>query len=61
MATKKKAEASTEIPRAEQLDEEIRAAAQKLYEERCARTGKGDQLSDWLEAEKAVRRKHGHK
>jgi len=38
-------------------DEEIRAMAKKIYQERLAEGRAGDELSDWLEAEKRVKAK----
>jgi len=40
------------------LDTEIRAAAQKVYEERQRRHLDGDELSDWLKAEADVKKRH---
>jgi hypothetical protein len=42
----------------EQLEREIREEAQQVYETRCAAGGQGDEISDWLEAERRVRAKH---
>ena len=41
------------------MENEIRATAQKLYEERRAQNAEGDELSDWLAAEELVRAKRG--
>jgi hypothetical protein len=56
MALKKKAETPLGSVQAYHLDGEIRATAQKIYEKRCAQGRKGDELSDWLEAEKMVKK-----
>jgi len=51
----------TEKPKAAEpavgRDEEIRAMAKKVYHERLAEGRPGDELSDWLEAEKRVKAK----
>ncbi len=41
----------------EQLEKEIRAEAQKVYENRQAKGLAGDELSDWLEAEVVIKKK----
>lgn len=41
----------------EQLEREIRAEAQKVYENRQAKGLSGDELSDWLEAEVVIKKK----
>jgi hypothetical protein len=40
------------------LEKEIRAAAQKVFEQRKERHLDGDALSDWLKAEVEVKKKH---
>ena len=42
----------------DQLEREIRAEAQKVYENRRAKGLSGDELSDWLEAEIVVKKKY---
>ncbi len=37
------------------MEEEIRAAAEEIYRKRLAAGQNGDELSDWLEAEKIVK------
>ncbi len=41
----------------EQLEKEIRAEAQKVYENRKAKGLPGDELSDWLEAEVVIKKR----
>ncbi len=50
----KKAEKAA--PSGEKLQQEIRQLAEELYKKRG--NGKGDAMSDWLEAEKQVRKKY---
>jgi hypothetical protein len=57
--TRKKNGKPKEAEKTEDLNLEIRAVARQLYEERDARNGEGDELSDWLMAERLVRAKHG--
>jgi len=45
----------------EELTEEIRKEAQKVFEKRVASRKQGDELSDWLEAEQVVHKKLGIK
>lgn len=45
----------------EQLNEEIRKKANEIYLERVKTNKKGDELSDWLTAEKIVKEKYGIK
>lgn len=42
----------------QELEREIRAEAQKVYEARRAKGGAGDELADWLQAEKVVKQKY---
>ena len=42
----------------DQLEREIRAEAQRVYENRRAKGLAGDELSDWLEAEVVIKKKH---
>ncbi|MDX9784546.1 MAG: hypothetical protein RBT72_07335 [Spirochaetia bacterium] len=42
----------------DQLEKEIRAQAQKVYENRQAKGLAGDELSDWLEAEVVIKKKY---
>jgi hypothetical protein len=42
----------------DQLEREIRAEAQKVYENRRAKGLPGDELSDWLEAEIVIKKKY---
>lgn len=42
----------------EQLEREIREEAQNVYEARRAAGGQGDEISDWLEAERRVKAKY---
>lgn len=45
----------------EQLTEEIRNVAHEIYLKRMKENKEGNDLSDWLEAEKIVKRKYGIK
>jgi len=40
------------------LTEEIRAEAQKIYEDRLAKNLTGDESSDWLKAEAKIMKRH---
>lgn len=40
------------------LTEEIRAEAQKIYENRLAKHLEGDESSDWLKAEAKIMKRH---
>lgn len=42
----------------DQLEKEIRAQAQKVYENRQAKGLAGDELSDWLAAEVVIKKKY---
>lgn len=46
---------NTRNGRQEKGDEEIRAIAEEIYQKRLATGTPGDDLSDWLEAEKSVK------
>lgn len=43
----------------ESFQEEIRKRAEEIYRERVAKNKSGDSLSDWLQAEKEIKRKYG--
>jgi len=55
MPTKKADDAA---PSPERLKEEIVKMAQRIYSERQAKHLPGDEVSDWLAAEKKVKAKH---
>ena len=55
MASKKVVHAASSP---DQLKEEIRKTAQRIYSERQAKRMAGDELSDWLTAEAKVKAKH---
>lgn len=61
MAKKKKESKEAEKPTitVEQLNEEIRKKANEIYLKRIKEKKQGDELSDWLEAEKIVKAKYG--
>ncbi len=44
-----------------QLTEEIRKKANEIYLKRVKENKPGDELSDWLEAEKIIKEKYGLK
>lgn len=46
------------MPLPEGMREEIRMMAQSIYSERQTKRIPGDELSDWLTAEKKVKAKH---
>ena len=52
----KKAQAET--PSAQTMEAETRLAAQRIFEERRAKGLEGDEVSDWLEAEAEVKKRH---
>jgi hypothetical protein len=58
MASKKTRGSPSESLQNEQLEDEIRETARKLYEERCAQNIEGDEQSDWLRAEQLVKNTH---
>ncbi len=60
MARKKK-ESGEKTITVEQLNEEIRKKANEIYLKRVKENKLGDELSDWLEAEKIVKEKYGIK
>ncbi len=43
----------------ENFQEEIRKRAEEIYRERVANNKPGDSLSDWLQAEKEIKKKYG--
>jgi hypothetical protein len=43
----------------EAFQEETRKSAEEIYKKRAATNKPGDALSDWLQAEKEVKKKHG--
>jgi|YelNatPaOPRAMG01_1025707.scaffolds.fasta_scaffold02393_10 predicted HTH domain antitoxin len=43
----------------ENFQEEIRKRAEEIYKERISKNKPGDALSDWLQAEKEIKRKYG--
>ena len=46
-------------PSLEMFQEEIRSRAGEIFKQRAAANKLGDALSDWLQAEKEVKRKYG--
>jgi len=54
----KKAEAPGKKPELEKFLEEIRKRAYEIYQERIKTKAPGDQLSDWLKAEKEIKAKY---
>jgi len=46
-------------PTLEKLQEEIRLKAGELFKKRVADKKPGDELSDWLQAEKEIKKKYG--
>jgi hypothetical protein len=46
-------------PSLKSFQEEIRKRAEELYNKRKEYGGTGDTLSDWLQAEKEVKKKYG--
>jgi hypothetical protein len=57
-AAGEKKPSSEQRPSAAELKEEIQATAQKIYETRQAHHVDGDEVSDWLEAEAQVKKRH---
>lgn len=55
-ATAKKPKAVIPAPNLEDFMDEIRARANEIYIERAG--GPGDDLSDWLQAEKEIKKKY---
>ncbi len=45
-------------PSLEAYKEEIRKRAEEIYGKRAAENKPGDELSDWLQAEKEIKRKY---
>ncbi len=54
----KEAKEPQQKPSLEPLWDEIRKRAQKIYDRRTVGNEPGDALSDWLEAEKEIKRKY---
>ena len=48
----------SKIPTLESYWEEISQRAEEIYKSRIASNKPGDQLSDWLQAEKEIKKKH---
>ena len=48
-----------EKPSLEAFKEEIQKRAEELYKSRTENHKPGDELSDWLQAEKEIKKKHG--
>ncbi len=46
-------------PTLETVQEEIRIIAEEIFKKRVASKKPGDALSDWLQAEKEVKKKYG--
>ena len=46
-------------PSLESFQEEIRKLAEEVYKQRVAANKPGDALSDWLQAEKDIKKKYG--
>jgi hypothetical protein len=46
-------------PSLESFQEEIRKRAEDIYKQRAAANKPGDALSDWLQAEKEIKKKYG--
>jgi hypothetical protein len=59
MAKEKKVKKEQEKPRLEAFQEEIRKRAEEVYKKRTAANKPGDELSDWLKAEKEIKEKYG--
>jgi hypothetical protein len=57
MAKEKKA--GTSKVSLENFQEEVRKRAEEIYKERVVKNKPGDSLSDWLQAEKEIKRKYG--
>jgi hypothetical protein len=53
------AQLAPRVPNPEELFEEIREAAFRIYEARAACGAAGDEVTDWLDAEAQVRAKYG--
>jgi hypothetical protein len=60
MAEKKEAKekSKAKAPSRDELEAEIRAAAQRIFDERRAKGLAGDEVADWLAAEAEVTKKH---
>jgi hypothetical protein len=55
MADKKVSTTKTSAKKVKKISvEDIRARAEKIYQERLAKGKQGDDLSDWLQAEKEI-------
>ncbi len=59
MAKARKAKVKKEKPSLETFQDEIRHRAEELYKNRGGEPG--DELSDWLAAEKEIKKKYGIK
>jgi hypothetical protein len=59
MAKEQQSKKSTNIPSDNDLREEIRRRSEELYIKRGG--SPGDELSDWLAAEKEIKKKYGIK
>ncbi len=58
-AKKTKEKATKQKPTLEALQGEIRNLAAEIHKTRIMSNRQGDELSDWLEAEKEVKKKYG--
>jgi hypothetical protein len=54
----KKAEAPGKKPELEKFLDEVKKRAYEIYQERAKAKTPGDQLSDWLKAEKEIKAKY---
>jgi FKBP-type peptidyl-prolyl cis-trans isomerase (trigger factor) len=55
----KEAKKSQQKPSLEAFQEEVRKSAEEIYKKRTADNKPGDALSDWLKAEKEIKKKYG--
>jgi len=56
--TETKKAAIKDAPEPDAIEREIRAAAQRIFEDRQAKGLDGDEVSDWVRAEAEVKKKH---
>ncbi|HNR88674.1 MAG TPA: DUF2934 domain-containing protein [Spirochaetota bacterium] len=49
----------TQVPQLDEFLSEIRQHAYEVFEERIRRNEPGDEMSDWLRAEREVKAKYG--
>ena len=55
----KETKKSQQKPSLEAFQEEVRKSAEEIYKKRTADNNPGDELSDWLQAEKEIKKKYG--